>query len=46
MEKLSFVVRSLKERFVINLESLLLHGNKDFRELILNREEKRGKKKV
>jgi hypothetical protein len=26
MEKLLFVVRSLKERLVINLESLLLHG--------------------
>nr|YP_010943758.1 ribosomal protein S19 [Achillea wilsoniana]WLW15396.1 ribosomal protein S19 [Achillea wilsoniana] len=36
MEKLLFVVRSLKE--VINLESLLLHGNEDLRELILDRE--------
>ena len=44
MEKLLFVVRSLKERLVINLESLLLHGNEDLREQILNREE-RGKKK-
>ena len=33
-----------KERLVINLESLLLHGNEDLREQILNREE-RGKKK-
>jgi hypothetical protein len=32
MEKLLFVVRSLKERLVINLESLLLHGNEDLRE--------------
>jgi len=30
-------------RVVINLESLLLHGNEDFREQILNREEKRRK---
>ena len=45
MEKLLFVVRSLKERLVINLESLLLHGNEDFRELILDREEKGGKRK-
>ena len=27
-------------------ESLLLHGNEDFREQILNREEKRGINKV
>ena len=40
MEKLLFVVRSLKERLVINLESLLLHGNEDLREQILD-----GKKK-
>ena len=46
MEKLLFVVRSLKERLVINLESLLLHGNEDFREQILDREEKGGKSKV
>lgn len=39
MEKLLFVVRSLKERLVINLASLLLHGNEDLREQILNREE-------
>ena len=45
MEKLLFVVRSLKERLVINLESLLLHGNEDLREQILDREE-RGKSKV
>jgi hypothetical protein len=36
MEKLLFVVRSLKERLVINLESLLLHGNEDLREQILD----------
>ena len=41
MEKVLFVVRSLKEKLVINLESLLLHGNEDFREQILKREEKR-----
>nr|UDH54989.1 ribosomal protein S19 [Stylosanthes guianensis] len=35
-----------KERLVNNLKSLLLHGNEDFREQILNREEKRGIKKV
>ena len=46
MEKLLFVVRSLRERLVINLESLLLHGNSDFREQILDREEKRERKKV
>jgi hypothetical protein len=46
MEKLLFVVRSLKKRLVINLESLLLHGNEDVRELILDREEKGGKSKV
>ena len=45
-EKLMFVVRSLKERLVINLESLLLHGNEDFREQILDREEKGGKSLV
>lgn len=45
MEKLLFVVRSLKERLVINLESLLLHGNEDFREQILDREEKGEKVK-
>lgn len=45
MEKLLFVVRSLKERLVINLESLLLHGNEDLREQILDREEKGGKVK-
>ena len=39
-----FLPLSLKERLVNNLESLLLHGNEDFREQILNREEKRGKK--
>jgi len=44
MEKLLFVVRSLKKRLVINLESLLLHGNEDFREQILDREEKKGGK--
>ena len=38
-----FLPLSLKERLVNNLESLLLHGNEDFREQILNREEKRGK---
>jgi len=41
-----FVVRSLKERLVINLESLLLHGNEDLREQILDWEEKGGKSKV
>jgi hypothetical protein len=46
MEKLLFVVRSLKERLVINLESLLLHGNEDLREQILDWEEKGGKSKV
>ena len=48
MEKLLFVVRSLKERLVINLESLLLHGNEDFREQILDREEgqKRKSKRI
>lgn len=45
MEKLLFVVRSLKERLVINLESLLLHGDEDLREQIKEREE-RGKSKV
>ena len=45
MEKVLFVVRSLKEKLVINLESLLLHGNEDCREQIFNREEKRGKSK-
>jgi hypothetical protein len=39
MEKLLFVVRSLK---VINLESLLLHGDEDPIEQI----EERGKSKV
>lgn len=39
------VLRSLKERLVINLESLLLHGNEDFREQILDREEKGEKGK-
>jgi len=34
MEKLLFVVRSLKERLVINLESLLLHGDEDLIEEI------------
>ena len=43
MEKVLFVVRSLKEKLVRNLESLLLHGNEDFREQILKREEKRRK---
>ncbi|KAF1856926.1 hypothetical protein Lal_00002165 [Lupinus albus] len=38
-----FLPLSLKERLVNNFESLLLHGNEDFREQILNREEKRGK---
>ena len=45
MEKVLFVVRSLKEKWVINLESLLLHGNEDVREQILKREEKRKKSK-
>lgn len=45
MEKLLFVVRLLKERLVINLESLLLHGNEDLREQILDREEKGEKVK-
>jgi len=45
MEKILFVVRSLKERLVINLESLLLHGDEDPREQIKEREE-RGKSKV
>lgn len=45
MEKLLFVVRSLKERLVINLESLLLHGDEDPREQIKEGEE-RGKSKV
>ena len=42
MEKLLFVVRSLKERLVINLESLLLHGDEDLREQI--KEKERGKR--
>jgi hypothetical protein len=46
MEKLLFVVRSLKERLVINLESLLLHGNEDLREQILDWAEKGGKSQV
>ena len=41
-----FLPLSWKERLVNNLKSLLLHGNEDFREQILNREEKRGIKKV
>lgn len=45
MEKLLFVVGSLKERLVINLESLLLHGDEDLREQRKEREE-RGKSKV
>jgi hypothetical protein len=45
MEKLLFVVRSLKERLVINLESLLRHGNEGLREQIWNREERGGQKK-
>ena len=45
MEKLLFVVRSLKERLVINLESLLLHGDEDPIEQIEERAE-RGKSKV
>lgn len=45
MEKLLFVVGSLKERLVINLESLLLHGDEDLREQRKEREE-RGKRKV
>jgi len=45
MEKLLFVVRSLKEGLVINLESLLRHGNEDFREQILDREKKGDKVK-
>ena len=45
MEKVLFVVRSLKEKWVINLESLLLNGNEDVREQILKREEKRKKSK-
>ena len=32
MEKLLFVVRLLKEKWVINLESLLIHGDEDLRE--------------
>lgn len=40
-EKLLFVVRSLKERLVINLESLLLHGNEDLREKRLDQPGKR-----
>ena len=43
MEKLLFVVRSLKGRLVNNLENLLLHGNEDLRKLILDWEEKRDK---
>jgi len=39
MEKLLFVVRSLKERLVINLESLLLHGDEDLIEEIEERAE-------
>ena len=46
MEKVLFVGFLLKERLVINLESLLLHGNEDLREQILDREEKGGKSKV
>ena len=46
MEKLLFVVRSLKEGLVINLESLLRHGNEDFREQILDREKKGEKVKA
>ena len=42
-KKVMFVVRSLKEKLVINLESLLLHGNEDVREQILKREEKMKK---
>lgn len=45
MEKLLFVVRSLKERLVINLESLLLHGDEDPIKQIEERAE-RGKSKV
>lgn len=41
MEKLLFVVRSLKEGLVINLESLLLHG---LREAIKEKRGRRGKK--
>jgi hypothetical protein len=41
MEKLLFVVRSLKERLVINLESLLLHGDEDPIEQIEERAERR-----
>lgn len=41
MEKLLFVVRSLKERLVINLESLLLHGDEDPKEEIEERAERR-----
>lgn len=41
MEKLLFVVRSLKEGLVINLESLLLHG---LREAIKESRGRRGKK--
>jgi len=44
-EKLLFVARSLKERLVINLESLLLHGNENLREPISGRGE-RGKGKI
>ena len=44
MEKLLFVVRSLKERLVINLESLLLHGDEDLIEQIEERA-KRGSSK-
>ena len=40
------LIASLKERMVINFKSLLLHGNEDFRELKLDWEEKKGKKKV
>lgn len=47
MEKLLFVVRSLKERLVINLESLLLHGDENLREPIKAlRGEEGGKSKV
>jgi hypothetical protein len=44
MEKIMFVVRSLKERLVINLGSLLLHGDEDPIEQIEERA-KRGKTK-
>lgn len=43
MEKLMFVVRSLKKRSVISSENLLWHGNEDFHWKMLHRLEKQIK---